>query len=200
MNTNQLLSSLRARITPSERNALRDNTVAHISRYNRDTLLRMLDLWEPMPVPVDAMGAKALHAALQDYLNRYMRDDPEAHKWIILSCLFIAFAAMEPMHPQAIVGCKKLDGDYICPAREADACVTFDYPAMDRDFQKRLQFFYSKEESAWRFCHRKLKRAYPYARYRLVSGYGHVGYAGEHLKEYCDWLSALARGEALPGT
>ena len=45
--------------------------------------------------------------------------------------------------------------------READACVTFDYPAMDRDFQKRLTFFYSKEESAWRFCHRKLQNLIP---------------------------------------
>ena len=81
--------------------------------------------------------------------------------------------------------------------READACVTFDYPAMDRDFQKRLTFFYSKEESAWRFCHRKLKKAYPYAQYKLVSGYGHVGYPGEHLEEYCAWLSAAARGERL---
>ena len=40
---------------------------------------------------------------------------------------------------------------------------------------------------------------YPYAQYRLVSGYGHVGYPGEHPEEYCGWLSALARGEALPG-
>ena len=80
-------------------------------------------------------------------------------------------------------------------AREADACVTFDYPGLDRDFQKDLYFFYSREESAWRFCHRKLQRAYPYAHYELVSGYGHVGYPGEHLEEYCGWLSALARGE-----
>ena len=84
--------------------------------------------------------------------------------------------------------------------READACVTFDYPAMDRDFQKRLTFFYSKEESAWRFCHRKLQKSYPFAHYKLVSGYGHVGYPGEHLAEYCDWLSAAARGDNMTGT
>ena len=30
-----------------------------------------------------------------------------------------------------------------------------------------------------------------------VSGYGHVGYPGEHLEEYCSWLSAVARGERL---
>jgi len=85
-------------------------------------------------------------------------------------------------------------------SREADACVTFDYPPMDRDFQRHMCFFYSREESAWRFCHRKLKRAYPHAHHKLVSGYGHVGYPAEHLKEYCGWLSALARGEALPET
>ena len=83
--------------------------------------------------------------------------------------------------------------------READACVTFDYPAMDREFQKRMTFFYSKEESAWRFCHKKLQKAYPFARYRLVSGYGHVGYPGEHLEEYCAWLSAAARDEDMNG-
>ena len=78
--------------------------------------------------------------------------------------------------------------------READACVTFDYPAMDREFQKHLTFFYSKEESTWRFCHRKLQKAYPFANYKLVSGYGHVGYPGEHLEEYCGWLSVAAWG------
>ena len=45
--------------------------------------------------------------------------------------------------------------------READACVTFDYPAMDKEFQKHMTFFYSKEESAWRFCHRKLQKTIP---------------------------------------
>ena len=81
--------------------------------------------------------------------------------------------------------------------REAGACVTFDYPAMDREFQEHLYFFYSKEESAWRFCHRRLQKAYPYAHYKLVSGYGHVGYPGEHLEEYCRWLSSLARGQTI---
>ena len=79
--------------------------------------------------------------------------------------------------------------------READACVTFDFPALDAEFQKKLYFFYSEEESAWRFCRRRLKKAYPHAQYHLVSGYGHVGYPGEHLKEYCGWLSALAKGQ-----
>ena len=45
--------------------------------------------------------------------------------------------------------------------READACVTFDYPPMDKAFQKHLTFFYSKEESAWRFCHKNCRGPIP---------------------------------------
>lgn len=29
----------------------------------------------------------------------------------------------------------------------------------------------------------------------IALNYGHVGYPGEHLEEYCGWLSALARRE-----
>ena len=125
MNTHELLLLLRSRITPAERSALRDNTVAHISRYNRDTLLRMLDMEEPTPAPVDTLRAKALHTALREYLDRYMPEAPEAHKWIILACLFLALVARKPMHPKAIVGWKKAGGDYICPAREEGGVCQF---------------------------------------------------------------------------
>ena len=74
--------------------------------------------------------------------------------------------------------------------READACVTFDYPQV----KAKLTFFYSKEESAYRFCHKKIEKAYPGAHFKLVSGYGHVGYPAEHLEEYCGWLKAAAEG------
>lgn len=79
--------------------------------------------------------------------------------------------------------------------READACVTFDYPKVKAD----LTFFYSKEESAYRFCHKKIEKAYPGAQIKLVSGYGHVGYPAEHLEEYCGWLKAAAEGGASAG-
>ena len=41
VNKNELLSPLKSRITDSQRNAPRNDTVTHISRYNRDTLLRI---------------------------------------------------------------------------------------------------------------------------------------------------------------
>ena len=125
MNTHELLLLLRSRITPAERSALRDNTVAHISRYNRDTLLRMLDMEEPTPAPVDTLRAKALHTALREYLDRYMPEAPEAHKWIILACLFLALVVREPMHPKDIVGWEQAGDDYLCPVREEDGICRF---------------------------------------------------------------------------
>ena len=114
----------------------------------------------------------------------------------------VKFSGGKPERYSNMLGPICRNADYMSDEtleREADACVTFDFPAMDRDFQRRMCFFYSREESAWRFCHRKLRKAYPCAQYRLVSGYGHVGYPGGHLEEYCGWLDALARGEGLPG-
>lgn len=118
MTRNDLLNDLRGQISPAEREALRDNTVQNISRYNRMTLLRILECEEQDDGRVDAGRAEALHTALREYLNRYMPDTPEAHKWIILSCLFLAFVAMEPLHSQAIVGWEKTEGGYLCPSRE----------------------------------------------------------------------------------
>lgn len=120
MTRNDLLQDLRAQISPDERAALRDGTVPNISRYNRMTLLRILECEAADLGRTDAGRVEALRAALREYLNRYMPDTPEAHKWIILSCLFLAFVAMEPMHPQAIVGWKKAEDGYLCPSREED--------------------------------------------------------------------------------
>lgn len=107
-------------ISPAEWDALRDDAIPGISRYNRATLLRML---AEDPQLDDEAGAEVLRAALQDYLNRYMPDRPEAHKWVILPCLYLAFAAREPMHPREIVGWQRVDGVYRCPARdEAGIC------------------------------------------------------------------------------
>ena len=119
-------------------------------------------------------------------------------KEALLEPTIVKFSGGKPERYQNMLGSICQNAAYMSDEtleREAVACVTFDYPPMERDFQNHLFFFYCKEEPAWRFCHRKLRRAYPHARYKLVSGYGHVGYPGEHLEEYCLWLSLIARGE-----
>ena len=118
--TASALKALKARVTPAERAALRDGGAGLvISRYNRETLLRMLDMdAPPAGRDVDARGMAALEAALEDYLARYMPDRPEGHKWIVISCLFLACIVREPMHPREIVGWEEADGGYLCPARD----------------------------------------------------------------------------------
>lgn len=118
--TASALKALKARVTPAERAALMDGGAGLvISRYNRETLLRMLDMdAPPAGRDVDARGMAALEAALEDYLARYMPDRPEGHKWIVISCLFLACIVREPMHPREIVGWEEADGGYLCPARD----------------------------------------------------------------------------------
>ena len=114
------LGQLQDSINPGERRALENASEGLvISRYNRETLLRMLAMdGLPEEGDIDAASLEAMKAALEDYLSRYMPDRPEGHKWIVLSCLFLAFIVREPMHPREIVGWKRADGAYICPARE----------------------------------------------------------------------------------
>lgn len=93
-----------------------------VGSWNRATLLRMRG-FQPKAFEIDVARADALEASLRSYLNRYMPDRPEGHRWIILSCLFLAFIAREPLHPREIVHHRAAFEDgaivYRCPSREA---------------------------------------------------------------------------------
>ncbi len=117
MTRNEYLQGLRGRISPAEEAALRDGTLAEINTYNRKTMLRLLDAAGD-DAPVDLASAAELEQTLADYLAKYMADRPAWHKWIILACLFSAFAVGEPMHPQETAHWTEQDGSYYCTARE----------------------------------------------------------------------------------
>ena len=107
----------------------------------------------------------------------------------------VKFSGGKPERYSGLLGPICQNAEYISDEtleREADACVTFDFPQV----KAALTFFYSKEESAYRFCHKKLEKAYPDSNMKLVSGYGHVGYPAEHLDEYCGWLKEAAIGKS----
>lgn len=115
----ELLDALRARITDAERAGIEAGEGLVVSRYNRATLMRLLTCPAPEgDVPVDNDAVAALEAALRGYLDRYMPDAPEGHKWIILCCLFSAFVAREPMHPREVVDWTQTGDGYRCPARD----------------------------------------------------------------------------------
>ena len=137
MTRSEYLQGLRGRISAAEEAALRDGTLAEINIYNRKTMLRLLDAAEAGALqetgyttcttealsrsagaPVDLASAAELEQTLADYLAKYMADRPAWHKWIILACLFSAFAVGEPMHPQETAHWTERNGSYYCTARE----------------------------------------------------------------------------------
>lgn len=114
----EFLDRLRSRISEEERGALQNDDGVLISRYNRATLLRMLNDDESKAGTVDTERADALEKALEAYLSRYMAENPEGHKWIILSCLYCSQVEGEPMHPREVAGWRREGSDYFCRARE----------------------------------------------------------------------------------
>ena len=118
MTADNYLKMLRARISEEEREELESGGDLVIGSYNRATMLRMLRDTETREKTVDIALADALENALRSYLDRYMADMPRGHKWVILSCLYLAMVAGEPMHPQAITGWRREGDRYYCRARE----------------------------------------------------------------------------------
>jgi pimeloyl-ACP methyl ester carboxylesterase len=76
---------------------------------------------------------------------------------------------------------------------ETECCYTFDFPAFDENFQKSLFFFYAKEEKAYRTCIKGVKKAYPYANYKVVSGYGHLTYSVREIEKYTEMIKKICR-------
>ena len=161
MNTRGFCKELVEQITHAEWDALdRCDPSLTINNHNREALLEMRALYmapgtaeaakEPThpeldvdleaadehthPEPeVDLEAAENLARYLQEYLDEYMPDAPEGHKWIVLASLYLAFVAHRPLHPidRAGVVVEQLDGRtiYRCPLKVpgdnpiCDACV-----------------------------------------------------------------------------
>ena len=122
MTQSHLKTLLLARITDEEFTQLKTNSPALIlSSFNRAKLLELID-FPAQEKEISPEKVKALHLALRDYLNVYMKDQPEAHKWIILTCLYLAFVKGEPLHPKEIAGyIERTDRGkrvWFCPLRE----------------------------------------------------------------------------------
>jgi hypothetical protein len=74
---------------------------------------------------------------------------------------------------------------------ETECCYTFDFPAFEEDFQKNLYFFYAREEKAYKTCIKGVKKAYPAARYKVVSGYGHLTYSVRETEKYMQMIRKI---------
>ena len=131
MNAATYCEQLRERVSAEERAMLRDpNSGLAVNEHNRTTVLEMVDTSldeDAGERAVDSSRAERLEAELSAYLDEYMPETPEAHKWIVLASLYLAFVAHRPMHPIERVGITthERDGElvYCCPAKVEDSFI-----------------------------------------------------------------------------
>ena len=115
---------LRAMISDEERAALFSGGEGlTISAFNRDVMLRLLEDGADGDAEVPEDGVRQLTEELTAYLEEYMPDRPEGHKWIVLACLYLTFAEGLPMHPQTAGGWRKVGERYVCPNRVGDSFI-----------------------------------------------------------------------------
>ena len=132
MRSSEFREGLAARISPEEKEMLRmSDPELYISDFNRSVCMRVIEPEQPAAAgrestvdpEVDLESAEELEENLRTFLDEYMSDHPEAHKWIILSCLELTFVEKQPMHPQKSAKWVSRDGHYYCPSMNKDSII-----------------------------------------------------------------------------
>ena len=119
MTRSDLLKNMKEQISDEEREMLAAGSGLIINQFNRQNVLRLLSMNDPFEGSeddLDESGVYTLRDSLHSYLKKYMAEQPDAHKWIVISCLFQTFIAKEPMHPQSSTKWTEVDGHINCPA------------------------------------------------------------------------------------
>ena len=126
-----LLKRLQGSITANEWEAIAHDEELSISGFNRRVLseLRDADIEEDGGLREDLVSG--LYKILERFLKENLSDKPQGHKWVIISCLYLAFIVGRPMHPIESVGIKvsEVDGQtvYECPVKENGEATTCHY-------------------------------------------------------------------------
>ena len=102
-----------------------------VSGYNRRILLNLREQEVGFFGNVEEEKVNKLSNALNQYLAEVWPEQPEAHKYVVSSCLALAFLYEVPMHPQEIVqySCVEMNGktEFFCSAKNdsiiCDCCV-----------------------------------------------------------------------------
>lgn len=95
-----------------------------INDFNRGVMLRLKENKTKSLETVPEKEIEQLSDELKDYLNQYMQDQPQAHKWIIFACIYLTYIEQVPMHPQDKVNWIKREDGYFCPYYSGEgACL-----------------------------------------------------------------------------
>ena len=160
----RLFRELQKSVTEAEWDALeRDHNLA-VSSFNRNVLLGWKNekISDDLEIPEEqVMG---LHMVLREFLETHMGDNPGGWKWVILSCIYLAFIAERPLHSIEVLDIKELSVDgktvYECPVKSNGKntpcryCVCWrmsNYEIMKRKMQKEF-LNYNQEEMIQKFC------------------------------------------------
>jgi predicted metal-binding protein/uncharacterized protein (UPF0305 family) len=126
-----------------------------VSDFNRALLLRLRDEDRSFAGDADEALAAAMRERLTAYLARVWADAPKAHKYVIQSCLALAFLYELPLHPPETVHARTVVENgktrRFCPMREEGAdsvcrfCPAEPMAALEARWAERL----AAAEAAW---------------------------------------------------
>jgi hypothetical protein len=74
---------------------------------------------------------------------------------------------------------------------QTECCYTFDFPVFDEANQKKFYFLYAREEKAYKTCFKKVKKTYPNANYKVLTGYGHMTYSARETGKYTQMIRKI---------
>lgn len=116
MKKTELKKTLLSYITEAEWDQLENRPYELvIGAFNRETILRMQKNGMDDTEEISEQWINGLYHVLKEYLQKYMPEQPEGHKWIIIACIYLAGIEQVPMHPQEYVGWVKNENGYACP-------------------------------------------------------------------------------------
>lgn len=130
-NVETLLNDILGSIRDDEWLALEsDPCTLPINSFNQSTLLRLRDT-QSENSEVDESAVTSLRTQLENYLAEHLPGKPDAQRFIIASCLGLAFVLHEPMHSTDLTSIRLLarngKTEYYCPLKEpgslCDYCV-----------------------------------------------------------------------------
>ncbi len=147
----KLLKQLLNAITDDEWESIQ-NGMQSVSEFNRQALSNMkaTDI-DSIPGDLETEHVAGLYKTIKNYLEKYLKDKPDAWKWITVSCIYLACIAERPMHPVHLLDIKEVivDGKHIyeCPGKSNAKNTTCyycvckqmsNYEIMKRQMQKEF--------------------------------------------------------------
>lgn len=122
MTKTQLAENIIKSIEKSEWDKLQDGRLEiPVSEHNRKVLLELRGSGVDYTGEVCDKDVHRLSDAVYEFLKVTWPEEPEAHKYVVLSCLVLTFLREEPMHPKDKVQYEIVEHDgikeYHCPVK-----------------------------------------------------------------------------------